>query len=269
METEDLKVIENPILKAAKEYSVKEPNEYLKKFENMQMVRVLAGGSVEVSESEDKIAYGSPGYLGLEHGMAGGGIMRVAAATVISKSNSDLQVVVGGKYPKDEKKAPAEVIAAELQYAGVERNNIISDPNTLDTISEIIGLIKVAQLSDCTDVGVLTNEYHIPRIDAIINNLEWLIFDDERDPDFLEGMEKLRRGKININLIPAEDVIKNSLPAIYDSEIMPAIESVEMQRRIESEKHGVGDLKSGRYSRLIRGGLRVVLNRPEVDIVQS
>jgi len=254
METEDLKVIENPILKAAKEYSVKEPNEYLKKFENMQMVRVLAGGSVEVSESEDKIAYGSPGYLGLEHGMAGGGIMRV---------------VVGGKYPKDEKKAPAEVIAAELQYAGVERNNIISDPNTLDTISEIIGLIKVAQLSDCTDVGVLTNEYHIPRIDAIINNLEWLIFDDERDPDFLEGMEKLRRGKININLIPAEDVIKNSLPAIYDSEIMPAIESVEMQRRIESEKHGVGDLKSGRYSRLIRGGLRVVLNRPEVDIVQS
>ena len=57
--------------------------------------------------------------------------------------------------------------------------------------------------------------------------------------------------------------------AIYDSEIMPAIESVEMQRRIESEKHGVGDLKSGRYSRLIRGGLRVVLNRPEVDIVQS
>lgn len=262
-----LVVIENPILMAAREYSATEANEYLKKFENMQMIRVLAGGILEADDESGK-RYGSPGYFGLEHGMAGGAIVRVAASAVVAKCNSEIPVIVGGRYPKDEMKAPADVIAAELQYAGVPNDNIISDPNTLDTISEIIGLIKVAQLSNCSDVGVLTNEYHIPRVEAIIKNLEWLVLSEERDPDFLVGLERLRKGEINITLVSAEEVIKNSLPTVYDSEIVPALKSIEMQRRMASESQGVNDLNNGKYQRLIEGGLRVELKRPEADVVK-
>lgn len=261
---EPIIVIENPVLKAAKDYSPNETGEYLKKFDNMHLVRVLAGGSLEIDDDGGK-RYGSPGYFGMEHGMAGGAIIRVAAAAVVAKINTDIPVIVGGKYPSDEKKAPAEIIAAELQYAGVPDERVICDRENLDTISEIIGLIKIAQLTNSTNIGVLTNEYHIPRIEAIIKNLEWLLFDEDRDPDFLAGLEKLRNGDINIDLVSAEEVIKNTPPTVYDREIVPALESEEMKRRVASEKRGINDLNAGNYDRLIQGGQRVKLTRTKSD----
>lgn len=165
--------------------------------------------------------------------------LRVVAASYLYKKNPEtLIVVVGGKGQLSAiKDAPAvsEVISKELVDLGVPAEKIITETKSRNTLEGLIAVQEIICVAEYTCIALITNEYHLPRVAAMIgysgklNNI----------------LNLCSLGKFD--LLSAEKICLDIDKSRWQSVIQKAYKSESIQQRIRNEVRGVNDLKKGRY----------------------
>lgn len=162
--------------------------------------------------------------------------LRVEAAYVLYRKNPELLVIPsGGKgMYRDIPDAPtaAEVIRSELLNLGVPKESIIKEEQSQNTWQELAELKKIISRENLSEASILSNRYHVPRIQAMIETDDTL-------------RELLEREKIGI--ISAEEVLIEHDPERWQKDILDAYRMPEMQKRIAAEQKGVEDVRNGHY----------------------
>lgn len=178
-----------------------------------------------------------------------GGFMRVRAAQelywqdaastfVFCNGRSAKQIAkFGPQVPTD-----AEIYADEFKIgiAQDERSQsaenartprVLLEDKSVNTVASIGELLSMCAVQGWEHIGLVSSDYHIPRIRALCG----LIF------------EKLGYKPVDISFISAEAIVKESRPGIYDAEIDSAYQTPLALQRISNEKAGCEDIAAGRY----------------------
>ena len=241
-----------------------EEYESLKNFlgRDTQVFRILAAGTREYVK-DGVLTWQSPGFEGTDNnGLSSGGVYRVGAGAIAMKILPEAKVIVGSKYADDSKPSPNIVMREEIKMLGLDQTRILSDPDTLDSIAELVRLIEICEVNGWSNGLCITNEYHCARVLAILLNLSWLSFPIERTEAFLNGLKKIRDGELKIRVIPAEEVIKRYNESIYNKHLKDTLGSPKIEQRKENERIGVNLIASGTYKRNKLGTSdRIILSR--------
>lgn len=214
-----------------------------------QVIRVLAAGTREHIK-DGVLTWQSPGFeCNDNNGLCSGGVYRVAAGAIAMKILPDAKIIVGSKYADDRQPPPSIVMKEELEMLGLEEERIISDPDTLDTIAELVRMVEICEENGWSNGVCITNEYHCARAQTLLYNLSWLSFETEKTESFLRGLERIRRGELNIRVVPAEEIVKRYSKEIFDTHISNHLESPSLEQRKERERAGVNMIAIGEYQR--------------------
>lgn len=169
--------------------------------------------------------------------------LRVAAGFFLYKdfykSISDLMVaVLGGRGQlKDVPDAPtvASVLKRELIKFGIPADKILEEDQSGNTYQQLKELQKLILDKGWDDISVISNQYHLPRVSAMI----------ECGEELKELRQMLAIGKIN--LLAAEKILVDYDAINWKDYIKKAYADESMKRRVELEQKGVADIKSGAY----------------------
>ena len=264
---EDIKVSLSPILSEIKDSYDGNNSEGLRRVrelfvEEPQAIRIFAAGSTSVIQAGGT-TWRSPSFRESDNnGLSSGGVYRVAAGGILMQSFSKSASIVGGRYVDNIQPPPSYVMKEELRMMGIDEDRIISDPDTTDTIAELIRLIEISEINGWTNVVCTTNRYHIDRVKTLLDNLDWLAFNEEKTKEFLQGYMRVKSGELKIGVIPSEDVIQAYDEEMYERHIANTQVSSE---RIDAEKRGVALLGSGLYGRFnSRTNRRTTMHRASI-----
>jgi len=162
--------------------------------------------------------------------------VRVGVLKYRGKANPEQIIIAsGGKSQlKDIPDAPtvSEVIKKELIELGIPEERIIEEKNSGNTYQQLEELKKIVREMKLNGIKIISNDWHLPRIKAMIE-----MFDE------LKELKKLRK----IELAGAEKIVLE-----YDREtwleiIREAYKSEGLKKRIELEQKGIKDIKEGKY----------------------
>lgn len=216
---------------------------------DIQVIRVLAAGTREHIK-DGVLTWQSPGFEGNDNnGLCSGGVYRVAAGAIAMKILPDAKVIVGSRYADNRQPPPSIVMKEELKMLGLEEERIISDPDTLDTIAELVRMVEICEENGWSNGVCITNEYHCARVQTLLYNLSWLSFETEKTESFLRGLERIKRGELSIRVISAEEIIKRYSNEIFDTHISSHLGSPSLQQRKERERAGLNMIAMGEYKR--------------------
>lgn len=162
-----------------------------------------------------------------------GDSIRVIAGSIFHQKNPLLKIIVsGGKGQlKNAADAPpvADILKRELVDFGVPAERISEERGSGTTYEQLSAAARLASEMNATSVCILSNRYHLPRIEAMIR--------------YAPGLQALK----NARLIAAEDVVIADNPKKWRTVIEEAYASETMQKRIEAEERGVCDIREGKY----------------------
>lgn len=271
---EEIHVSLSPVLvdigNSLQEQNTQEKQELLENIlgKNTQVIRVFAAGTRE-QIVEGVSTWQSPGFEESDNnGLSSGGVYRVAAGAIAMEVLPDAKCIVGSRYADNRQPPPSIVMKEELRMLGQSEERIISDPDTFDTVAELIGLIEICEQNNWNRAVCITNEYHCARTQAFLYNLPWLSFNEEKTKTFLNGLERLKSGELDIRVVPAEEIIKAYDQKIYDSHIEKYLNSNTILKRYENERQGVNLIAGGQYARYDgRTNARKMLQRSDTPSV--
>lgn len=181
--------------------------------------------STDLSKSDNKL--GAPG-----------GKMRVIAASYLFKDNPETAIIASGgrgwDVVGDEPDRPnlSAIIKHELVELGVLPEKIIEENNSNKTMEQLKEIAKTADRKGINHVIIITNDYHLARVKAMIE------FNDSLNEMFKNNQ---------INLKSAEKICLQYDQEKWQNTINDAYESEEMKKRIKMEKNGVKQIKEGTY----------------------
>lgn len=172
-----------------------------------------------------------------EFGMLGGHMRLHAALLLLISGTSDTFLFTTGVYEKSKKKFGPDVPPESAVYAERFREELtkmtqapkpalIAETVSTTTAENVCEIIKMAGQRGWKMVAVVTSNYHVPRVRALI----------KRD-------QKWRPGDAEIHVMPAEDVVRKLDPGIYDDEIEQAYALPSARTRLESEQRRLAELK--------------------------
>ncbi len=127
----------------------------------------------------------------------------------------------------------AAVIKKEVMQLGVPENKIIEENSSNTTWQQLVNLKKILQTKNVAETLIVTNQWHLPRIQAMIENNQDL-------GDFYQ--------LINCQLIDAEKTVLKADPDKWRKNIHAAYQSQAMQERLELENQGLEQIKQGTYN---------------------
>ena len=161
--------------------------------------------------------------------------LRVEAAAVLYHAAPKPVIVVGGKGKlADVAEAPpcASVMHRELVELGVPAANIRQELNSGNTFEQLQFIRTAISQFGIVGLRILSNRYHLARIDAFLKS-------DATLADWCA------RG--HIQLQAAEDVLLANDPSRWSLLIAEAYASKEMQKLKEREEEGVRAIQAGTY----------------------
>lgn len=198
---------------------------------NKEAIIILGGGL-----ANDHGQWRTTGFDEGESFGAMGDRLRVEAAYILYKKNPELLIISSGSQGqyKNIPDVPtlAEVIKRELMDLGVPERLISKEDQSANTLQQLQALKTVINEKNLTNLFIISNQYHLPRLRAMI----------EKD-DYLQSMLK----KEEIKLISAEEVLIDHNPVKWQEFISKAYQSKAMKNRIIMEKKGVQQIKDGTY----------------------
>lgn len=192
---------------------------------------ILSGGIVAKDEGRTQ-QFKSPSYKEKdENGLITGGKARVIAAAEISKKFPEAKIITTSKDARESgRPTHAEVMAEELQKLGIHPETIIKEEKSKDTLTELREMIKMIQQNNWKNVDVITNEYHISRVEAMLDVL----------------LSETEKEKPLIQLISAEKILETK--SSHYKKLFDKVRQTDGYRlRIEREQKGVEDFKQGIY----------------------
>lgn len=128
--------------------------------------------------------------------------------------------------------AMAPIMRKELLEIGVPDDHIIVDDKTNGTYRQIMAIERYRKEYGFNAFGVISNDFHLSRIDAMCKHLEPL-------PRLLIH--------IQITLISAEQVCIGADKKYWEPIIHKVYQSDAMKKRITLEQKGVADIIAGHY----------------------
>ncbi len=171
---------------------------------------------------------------GDEHGALGDRLRVIAGAMLYKEETSQKIIALGGRGQLAQvpnAPAVADIIKKELIACDVPVDAIITETESGNTFQQLQSLKKILHDYDFQRVLIVSNTYHLPRIEAMI----------EMD---VELKHMLNQG--HIELRSAEEILVEREPERKE-EIDRAYASKQMQERIKKEQEGVSQLKEGTY----------------------
>lgn len=171
--------------------------------------------------------------------------LRVIAASVLykqlAKNGTEMRVLACGGRGQLLKRFPdvpavAEVIARELEILGVCKSHILEEKKSENTYGQLRACDSLFRTHDWEDGVVISNEYHLPRVRALLRHglaLELL-------------REKIIAGALT--LLSAESILLADDKARWELSISKAYEGAAMRDRVALEVKGVHDIMSGLYT---------------------
>lgn len=136
----------------------------------------------------------------------------------------------------------ASVIKKELVKRGVKEERIIEETNSFSKITQITEMIKLSVANGWERIAMMTNEYHLTRIQTIFEQIGTIVEDSE----FQEILAMFNRQGSRVAFICTEPIMRiaNPLYAVYLSRVE---ETPQFQHTLATEAKGLEDLKAGRY----------------------
>ncbi|MDD4892783.1 MAG: ElyC/SanA/YdcF family protein [Candidatus Rickettsiella isopodorum] len=216
---------------------------------------VLGQGIVENPKSE-KLSLKSASYTQIDYdGYMLGGKPRVIAAAELAGVFPEAKIVtnsIGSKIDEQTGERTtlslASVMSQELQKMGVDPNKITHQEISYSVFTELIELIKLVVKNGWKNVAILTNEYQIPRIEAMLEHMEAL-----HDPngesekaEFKQALAEYRKMDVAIKCVAAEEVLPLRSDH-YRTLIDQVRQSEAWQARIARENEGAEQIRKGEY----------------------
>jgi hypothetical protein len=170
-----------------------------------------------------------------------GGNLRLVAAKCLYQKNPDAKIITSGgrghDVENDEVGRPdlSSILKRELVEMGVPEKSIIEENKSNTTFEQLDELQKIAKEKNINHFTIISNIYHLPRIQAMIENIFELI-----------ELKTLLKSDA-LNLEAAEDIIMENNQQDWQDKIEFAYKSERMQEIIKNERKGIKQLKEGTY----------------------
>lgn len=205
----------------------------------MKAVNIIAilGGALKKGD-DGKWRTTNYGEAGDKFGTEGDRLRVVAASHLYKKGPYQTILALGGKGQLthiSDVPAVSEVIKNELIDLGVNVENIITETNSGSTFQQLCELNTIIPQKEFDKITIVSNKYHLPRIEAMIKTLPDLFF--------LKKLLSERR----IELRSAEEIVLTYDRGHWEKTITDAYDSEAMRQRIALEQKGVAEIKSGSY----------------------
>ncbi len=175
-----------------------------------------------------------------------GGKARVVAAAEVGKYLPNVKIVTTSRSmdpERSEEPTHAQVMAIELKHYGIPQDQIMLEEESTTTLTEIVEMIKLSRRNDWKHVGIISNAYHLPRVQAIYEHIQDFTNDDEV---LEEALQFFRQNNLTISYVPAEEILPHR-SSHFVKLIHQAQQSEEYLRRIESERIGLQKVKEKTY----------------------
>ena len=189
--------------------------------------RLDNGQWVNTSLSPDDISWGAPG----------GNLRVIAAKYLFEQDPSQIIIASGGRGHDIRDDGPdrpdlADIIKTELISLNTPQDKIIKENKSNRTYEQLVEGLKIIKDKNFDDSIIVTSDYHIPRVQAMINSDKQLkeIFDN-----------------YNLKIVSAEAVAKERDPDKWQELIDDLYNHPEMKKLIAAEQKGVADINSGIY----------------------
>jgi DUF218 domain len=162
--------------------------------------------------------------------------LRVEAGWALYQDDQQLSLVVlGGKSDKPGAPLIATVMKQELIELGVPEGAIVTEEESTTTYQQLLGLQQMVQEGEGDNVVLLTNAYHLTRVQAMI----------EYGPELQTLKGLLASGQLKVQA--AEQILVARDSAKWQAEIDTVYQSEAMQARINGEANGVRQIHQGTY----------------------
>lgn len=197
---------------------------------------VLQGG-IEYHETK---GFRSPSYSGGDFAGITGSRARVIAAAEIAKAFPSIAIVATSQGDQ-EGEGEAQVMAKELNQMGV--TPVLEEKST-STLTELLEMIRMSEENGWSNITVLTNGYHVPRVKVMYEKLESI--EGLCDEDEIAMIQAFKTGEAKVAFVSAEDILVNTSHH-YEHLIEKVEQSDGYKKRVELEQKGIDDLEAGRY----------------------
>ncbi|MEK7095081.1 MAG: YdcF family protein [Patescibacteria group bacterium] len=200
-----------------------EQDKKINKMMSPEAIFVITGGTVL---SEDGV-YHSTSYSDGDAFGTLGGYVRVEAGAILASEYPKAKLVTTGRggAGKGKPVTHAAVMERELLELGVKPERIVCEEISTTTMSGLAQAFVLAQKHHWKSIIFVTNEFHLPRVQAMWNTLDT---------------------SIEAHFISAEDVIVRVRPEF--SKTFEDIKATSAyKKRLESEARGIEALRLGTY----------------------
>jgi hypothetical protein len=207
-----------------------------------QVLFVESGGIKPTEKPNRKHLYETTTYLDEAPSGILGGKAHIVAAAEIAKVFPDVHIVTSARDDINSE-THAKVMEDELIRLGVPKERISREEQSINTLTELTEMVKMAVRENWKSVAVLTSDYHIAR------NLEMFVHLDEladpKDEEFKNAWESFKNN-VSCVFIGAETILP--LRNIKYGELIAKVEeSPAYIRRIEFETRGVEAIREKSY----------------------
>lgn len=163
--------------------------------------------------------------------------IRVLAAKEIYKKNSKITIITCGSKGQfshiPDAPTIAELLKQELIEHKIPKNAIMEEKNGGNTYQQIMAIAELIKNFRFKKIGLISNQYHLPRVRAMIKYNE--ILKKSLNPDII------------IYLCAEEVLIELDHQNNWKEVLTKAYEIRAMKERIALENKGVKEIVEGRY----------------------
>ena len=214
---------------------------------------IVLGGGLHSVKTDAGAKYFPTNY-DTRTGKGSGGIRVAASLELYLQKKAKRFIFSGGRNSKTlEKHGPAAPSEAEVfsdkftrvlaglknrsdytdRFNGLESPVIGTEDLSTNTFRNLEHTFREIKKLNLKKVAILTSDYHIPRTQALLEEV--------RKELGLEGIEVI--------FISAEEFMKDSQPGKYDKIIEEIYSHPFMEERLKAEAQGVQDLREGKYKK--------------------
>lgn len=200
--------------------------------DNKEVIVILGGGLFVDEKGQWHTDFGESGDM---FGKTNSRWRVLAGKYLFDDASKQIIIASGGKGQyKNIPDAPtiSAVIKDELIELGIPPQSIMEEEGSGNTLEQLKQVAKIISAHKPAKISIISNEWHLPRIDAFI----------KKDSALADAFKST-----NVLLIPAEDVLIKGDPDKWAKIIEADKNSDAYKKREDLEKMGVRDIENGLY----------------------
>jgi uncharacterized SAM-binding protein YcdF (DUF218 family) len=212
------------------------------------VLSILSGSVVKRELRHDNARYSSGSYGELDvAGLLNGGKARVIATAEIARFYPNVAIIANGN-TYENAPSDAQVMKEELGRFGVSTDHVLLQEKSYSTFTEFVELVKFVVRHKWRRIVIITNEFHIPRAQELLRQLDTLQDPDgvSQDADFRAALPVFHELSSELVFVSADAILPLRNPR-YERIVDQAKASPEWQERAEREVQGLKQLQEGTY----------------------